>query len=325
MNRYFSQKSKMSVLVILLTVGITLPTTRVMASIDSVADVKAAFDEAMGQSLQDRIPLLEALEEDIDQALFDNTLTGKDKTEGLYYKFHTQLQQAKYPDSYQTYADYIKNIKDVENVPAATAAFLRNITDWKRKRDYAYIAAVCDKMAEELAADPVLGSAALYYVAYSKFWLNGTMEECVQACNQLIGDYPDSRLRPQAMRTLANAYMSQGKHDDALQVLALLKQQYSGTQWEHYADMRPGIVYEVGKGDPQKALDVYQGSLARYSDHLYGPYIHKQIERLQKIIEEQLIQDALGDLAQAEKADCDSQSLIVRDSSQAGTPVALNY
>ena len=112
-----------------------------------------------------------------------------------------------------------------------------------------------------------------------------------------------------------------GKHDSALSTLSLLKQQYPKTKLEHYADMRPAAIYEYGKGQPQKALEIYQATLRRYPDHMYAPYIHKQIERLQKVIEEQVIEDALEDLA-VEGRGCRVKSVIVRRK-MVGPDVAL--
>jgi predicted negative regulator of RcsB-dependent stress response len=106
-----------------------------------------------------------------------------------------------------------------------------------------------------------------------------------------------------------------GNHDNALGMLALLKTQYSQTKWEHYADMQQAAVWEH-RGEPQKALALYQQSLRNYPDHLYGPHIHLQIDRLQKTIEEQLIQDALQGIAQMESPECRGRSPIVRSTPQ---------
>ncbi len=312
MNRYFWQKGKTLVLVIVLAMGIALPALGEGASIDSVADVKVAFDEAMGKSLQERIPLLEQLEEDIDQAIFDNTLIDKDKAEGLYYKFHTQLQLAKYPESYQTYSAYIQSIQDYSNATRAHSVFYRDVNKWKFQKDYVQCASIGQVLAEDFANDADIASTALFHLAWSKYWMNGTMNQCVQVCNQLIEQYLDSPWRAKTMRLLANAQFALGEHDNALGTLGLLKRQYPDTKLEHYADMRPAAIYEYGKGDPQTALDIYQQSLVNYSDHMYAPYIHRQIERLQEVIEEQLIQDALEGFAKAPPSDCDRKSLIVR-------------
>jgi hypothetical protein len=76
--------------------------------------------------------------------------------------------------------------------------------------------------------------------------------------------------------------------------------------------MRPASIWEYGKGDPQKALEIYQQTLRRHPDHLYAPYINDQIERLRKVIEGQLIQDALDGLANSATPDCTTPSVIVR-------------
>jgi len=292
---------------------------------ETIKPIEDAFNQAMGAPLHERIGLLGALEQRIDSHVFSGQLSGHAKTLGLYYKFHTQLQQAKYREFCQTYADYIKNIKAVENVPAAKAAFLRNLTDWQRRQDYAFCASVCETMAEELAGESDLAATAVYYEAYCKFRLNGTMNQCVALCAKLIADYPESSYKPLAMRMLANAYMAQGNPDSALNTLALLKRQYPNTQWEHYADMRPAIVWEKGRGDPQKALAIYTDSLARYPDHMYGPYIQKQIQRLRKVIEEQLIMDALEGVVKNEDSGCHLKSVIVKSDSQDSEQMAARF
>src|SRR5690606_917291 len=83
--------------------------------------------------------------------------------------------------------------------------------------------------------------------------------------------------------------------------LELIKQQYPGTALEHYADMRAAAIWEYGRGDPHKALAAYQATLARHKDHLYAPYVHRQMQRLHGVIEQQLIQDALEGLAKKDQ------------------------
>ena len=145
----------------ILAVGLALPATRLLAAgppINSVADVKAAFDQAMGKALAERVPLLEALEEGIDQAIFDGTLTGKDhkgKAQGLYYKFHTQLQLAKYLQAKQTYATYIGSLRDSKGKAKALAVFQANVARWARQRNLVQCVSICETMAKEFAQEIV--------------------------------------------------------------------------------------------------------------------------------------------------------------------------
>jgi tetratricopeptide (TPR) repeat protein len=266
----------------------------------------------MGKPLAERIGALEALEKQIDRGIADSTLAGTDKGDALYYKYHLQRNLAKYPEAARTYKAYLRGIKDARGGTAAEAALFRDLTVWKHRRAYVQCASVCEVMAGEFPKGAEIEATALYHLGWSAFRMNGTMNRCVKACKELIGRHPESRWRPWGMRLLANAYLAQGEHDSALGVLAMLKEQYAGTRWEHYADMRVGIVWEKGMGDPQKGLDLYMQSLERYPDHVYGPYVQKQIARLQKVIEEQLILDALAAVARGEAPVCGMKSLIVK-------------
>jgi tetratricopeptide (TPR) repeat protein len=180
-------------------------------------------------------------------------------------------------------------------------------------------------MAARFAEDPDIAAAALYHLAWSDYWMNGTMSQCVTACSKLIANYLDSSWRPEAIRLLANAHYALGEHDDALSTLAMLRTGYPNTTWEHYADMRPASIWEYGKGDPQKALEIYQQTLRRHPDQLYAPYINNQIERLRKVIEGQLIQDALDGLAKADLPECKNRSVIVKTTPQTHEQMAAKF
>jgi TolA-binding protein len=313
-------------LIIILIAGFMLPAGVALGGPqeNTVAQVKADFDAAMAHSLDDRITALESLEQEIDNLIFDGTLTGESKSEALYYKFHTQQQSAKYPESCQTYASYIQSIKEHSNETRAHSTFLADAMKWKRQNNYTNCASICKVIAEECTDDPDIVATALYYEAFCKYWMNGTKRECMAICERLIAEYPDSAQRPEAMRLLANAHAGWGEFDSAVGMLALLEEQYPHTQLAHYADMKVASYYEYLKGDPQTALEVYQQSLIRYPDHVYAPYIHREIEHLQTVIEEQLIQDALDGIVKAntQPVECETKSLIVRSDSRQNSPLA---
>ena len=279
---------------------------------DIIAQIKSDFDTAMSKPLEERIALLEDLEQRIDKYISEGTLTGKAKADGLYYKYHIQLQLAKYPESYQTYILYLRSIKDYSNASRVHAVFYRDMDKLFRKSDFTNCSSICEQVASEFSSDANIASTALYYQARSQYRMIGMLSHCERACNKLISEYTTSHWRPYAMRLLAQSFHRRGSNNSALSMLDLLKQQYSGTKFEHYADMRSAAIYEVGKGNPQKALEVYQQSLQRYSDHFYSPYIHRQIERLRKIIEDQLIQDALEGIVNTAEPRCHSKSPIVK-------------
>ena len=241
------------------------------------------------------------------------------------YKFHVQKRLAKYPESAETYAAYMRSIADDLGAQAAESTLARDLTVWKRRKELSQCSVICRKLMEGSAADSELFATALYHEAWARFRMNGAMEDCISACQNLTANCLDSKWRPEALRMLTNAYIAQGKHDDALGILEILKLQYGGTKWEHYADMRPAMVYEFGKGDPGKALQIYQESLARYPDHLFGQYINKQMKRLRAVLEQELILDALEDLAQADQDKCHRPSVVVRAKTPKQPELTANF
>ncbi len=123
---------------------------------DPAAQIKAAFDQAMAKPLNEQIPLLEALEQQIEQDIFQGRLAGKAKAKGLYYKYHLQKQLAKYPQAQQTYAAYIRSIKDSGNVQQADSTFIMDLGSWKRRGKIVHCASISETMAEEFAKEPAI-------------------------------------------------------------------------------------------------------------------------------------------------------------------------
>jgi hypothetical protein len=109
---------------IVMAMGVILTSSNAWAQ-NGVADIKAAFDEAMAKPLAERVSLLEELEQKIDQRVFDGTLRGQARSEGLYYKYHTQLQLAKHPDAKRAYVSYIESIKDYSGSGKAYTRYCR--------------------------------------------------------------------------------------------------------------------------------------------------------------------------------------------------------
>ena len=107
------------------------------------------------------------------------------------------------------------------------------------------------------------------------------------------------------MRVLANVQVGTSQDNAALSLLALMEQQYQGTWHGQYAHMHVATILERRKGDVQAALAQYQESLRRYPNHHFSGFIRSEISRLQSVVEEQLIQDALQDLAKAKTNQCD--------------------
>ena len=78
MERSSLQKFGTMVFGVVLVAGLILPASRAMGqqSQDAVAQIKATFDSSLAKLLDQRVPLLEALEQQIDESVFDGTLTG---------------------------------------------------------------------------------------------------------------------------------------------------------------------------------------------------------------------------------------------------------
>jgi len=278
-----------------------------------VDEVKAEFDAAMKKPLAERVPELNALDETIGRRVFGEGLSGEAKAKALRYRYHVRRQLAKYPDAYETYARQLLAWREAGQARRGHTTFLRDLNRWQRRRDHGHIAAVCRQVRQDVAADEKIEAAALYHLAKANYRMAGMLERALPLCERLIEEHPESPWRPEAMRVLANTQFGLGKEDQAIATLQLLEQQYPGTKLAHYADMRRAAVWEYGRGEPQKALSIYQQTLEKYPDHMYGAYAHRQIERLQRVIEKQLIDDALegigrrdGDVAAPRQADAET-------------------
>jgi tetratricopeptide (TPR) repeat protein len=302
---------------IVVAMGVVLTSSNAWAK-TVVPDIKTAFDAAMAKPLNERIALLESVEQQIDGVLFTAGLAGEPKAAALFYKFHAQRQLAKYPQAYQTYANYVRSIRSF-SIGRARSVFSRDAAQLEKQRNFAQCAAMCEAIGEEFTDDSDLTATALYYLAWSKYWMNGTVHQSVDVCNELIANHVDSPWRPKAMRLLANAKFALGDYDGALSTLSLLKQHYPNTEFEQYADMRPAMIYEIRGELP------YQQTLKRHSSHMYAAYIHRQIKRLQKTIEEQLIHEALDGLEHVEVMECKTKSIVVKSEPATSTPMAARF
>ncbi len=323
MNRYHWQKGKTLMLVIILTMGIVLPATKVLAeggSIDSVADVKAAFDEAMGKSLQERIPLLEALEEDIDQLLFDGIADQKDKCRTLEFKYRVQSALAEYPEAHETFGRYAQELKAWNQEDRARTALVEFVRSKRLAKDLVECVAIGDATLEHWSNDETVAPAVLLEKALCLSRMNGRGNDAIPVLNGIIENFLDSPIRPKAMRQLAHL-QANGWGDGpnaALAALSLLEQQYRGTWWEQYAHMKPAMIFEKREGNPQKALERFQATLSKFPDHKFATFCRREIERLQGVIEEQLIQDALEGFAKAKTDTCAQPSVVIAQATPSG-------
>ncbi len=259
--------------------------------------IKRDFNAAMGQPLAKRVAELEDLDARLGQMLDDGDLTGEAKARGLYYRYHTERHLAKFPDAYVNYAKRLTALREAGKSAESHSVFLRDLSKWRDKRSWVHEAEICRQVLKEAGeADDELEAVALYHLAEAQYHTPGMLESVVPLCEQLISEHPKSDWRAKGMRLLANTQFGLGKEDEALGTLKLLEQQYPDTKLAQYADMRRAVIWEVGRGEAQKALEIYRGTLEKYPDHMYGPYVHGQIARLQKVIEKQLIDDALDEI-----------------------------
>jgi hypothetical protein len=125
MSRVSLRKHVTRAMGIVVAMGVILPSSNALAQ-NGVADIKAAFDAAMAKPLAERVPQLTSLEQRIDQSLFDGALQGKARTTGLYQKYHVQMQLAKWVEARETYAAYIRSIKDNDGAIQARSTFERD-------------------------------------------------------------------------------------------------------------------------------------------------------------------------------------------------------
>ncbi len=313
------RKVRTSILAALVTVSLLFTMTAFGGEISSVAQIKAAFDVAMGKPLNERIPLLEALEQDIDQTLFQGGFDEKIRAAILRLKYRVQLEQAKYPESRATFLGYLDALEQGHDREYSRLAFRRRIEVMVQREEWFETEALCKAVKDQYPNEESTKGVALYHMGLSCMRMNGTMQKARDFFSQMVQECSDHPLRPWGLRMLANCHLSIGDMDACLGTLEIMKQQYKDTKWEQYGDMRPAFVHEHQKGDAQKALEIYEETLRKYPDHIYWAYIEKQKVRLQKVIEEQLIKDALKDLVKTEGNKCDGRSAemigfrIIRD------------
>jgi len=94
-----------------------------------------------------------------------------------------------------------------------------------------------------------------------------------------------------------------------LKTLDLIERQYAGTWWEQYAHIKDAVIFEKRQGKPQKALERYRATLEKFPSHKYGPFIRRQINRIQGVIEQKLIDDALKGVKGGESEPAQPHSL----------------
>ena len=184
---------------------------------------------------------------------------------------------ARHAEARQTLARYAAELKRWPKKPEARSALIRFIRGRHQSGAAEEVIATAEAALESWADDAELAAGLLHYKAWGLTRLNGRIPEAVPVLEKLIQDFPNSPWRPKAMRLLANlqANGSAGGHGAALATLRLMEQQYAGTWYEQYAHMKPAMIYEVRMGNPQAALQRYEESLRKFSDHKYATFCRR--------------------------------------------------
>lgn len=264
--------------------------------------VKAQFDAAMSKPLSERVPHLDRLAEQIGQEVLSGNVMGKEKVDVLRYKYLAEINQAKYNEAHASFGQYAQTLRGWEHRGRARATICEEVRNRLLARDVMEAEATATISLEHWADDAKAAPALLYYKARALTEQAGRADEALPALEEIIVDHPDSPWRPKALRWMAhlqaNGYGEGSKA--ALQTLSLLESQYAGTWWEQYAHMKPAAIWERRMGEPQKALERYRETLEKFPDHKFATHCRGEIERLQLVIEEQLIRDALEGLGKAD-------------------------
>lgn len=279
----------------------------------AAAEVNAAFTEAMRVPLGQRAGLLEKLTARIEDQLSAGVGDVKARSRLVHLKYRSQVALAKYTDAHETFGRYARQLKSWDKKGRARATLVEFIRSKEIANERAECVAVAAATLEHWPDDEAVAPAALYYKALSLSRMPGRGGESIPVLEKIIQDFPGNSWRPKAMRLLGHLQANglAGGHGAALATLRLIEQQYAGTWWAHYAHMKPAMIYEVRQGNPQAALQRFQESLRKFPDHKYATFIRGEIERLQKVIETQLIQDALDDLAEAGPDECDRPTTMI--------------
>ncbi|MCH8524880.1 MAG: tetratricopeptide repeat protein [Balneolales bacterium] len=103
---------------------------------------------------------------------------------------------------------------------------------------------------------------ALYQVANSYYRLEQTFE-AVQAFRRLLRQFPDSRLREQAMYNIGYIFFLNGNYTQAIEEFQRLIRQYRGSNWAARAQYNIGDAF-FNAGEFERAIEAYQAVLDNY-------------------------------------------------------------
>jgi hypothetical protein len=272
-----------------------------------VDEIKADFDRAMKQTLAERVPSLNVLDQAIEQRLFEGDApTGEARVNLNWYRFRVKQELAKHPEAKRAFGRYADVLRQTLPRRQGTAIVERVVNRFSPKANPGMCVQLFDAALEKLAEDDPVRPFLLLRKAQCLERLPGRRAEGIPVVEKLIGQHPDSEHRPAGMRLLAKLQVITGEDDTSLQTLQLMQQQYAGTWYEQWAHIFQASIWERRKGEPQKALRIYRGSLDQFQNHHFAGYVRSEIARLQDVIEGQLIDDALEGIGRNDQSNTPS-------------------
>ena len=259
----------------------------------STDQIKARFDEAMSQPLAERVGSLQELDEKMGQALAEVTSV-KERAYIHKLRYRSRRGLGRYEAAHQSFAEFASAMRrwDEQRAQRAVPEFVQKRLSPGQRGE---VVALADAALASWAGHDQAAPALLYLKAKALSRMANRAGEALPVLERAVSQYPESAYHPRSLRLMghlqANGY---GDGDEAaLKTLKVIERQYAGTWWEQYAHMKPAVIFEKRQGDPQKALERYRETLDKFPSHKYGPFIRRQINRLQGVIEKQLIDDAL--------------------------------
>lgn len=267
-----------------------------------VDEIKAKFDSAMHKPLAERVPALNTLDEQIEQQLFEGAVVGGPQLNLHWLRFRVKQELAKHPDAAEAFGRYADAVRQTMPRRQGIAIIERVVNRLSPRANPGMCVPLFDAALKVLPKDDPARPFLMLRKAQCLERLPGRRAEGIPVVTKLIGQYPDSPYRPAAFRELAKLQVIASEDEASLKTLTLMQQQCAGTWYEQWAHIFQASIWERRKGEPQKALSIYHESLERFPNHHFAGYVRSEIERLQGVIEKQLIQDALEGIGRKKDA-----------------------
>lgn len=262
-----------------------------------VRQIKKQFTEAMQHPLAERVLALKQVRQQMNQALEGQALSPKQRVATLQMQYRLEKAVARYSNAKDVFGQYAQALKDWGPPNRARRILIERVKHVHESRAFNQSIAAADAALAHWAEDSKAAAALRYYKAQSLREVPGRADEALPILETIVQEHMESPFRPKAMRDLG-VLQASGLKDagSAIDTFKLMQQQYRDTRWEQLAHLMPAVIWEVRHGKPQKALERYRATLEQFPDHKYAVFCRAQIRRLQDVIEQQLIDDALKDV-----------------------------